>query len=101
MRDRKMLSEEGMFVVVATIDPKTGRLRKSPDIISRGFIYLRENQDFLRRVRGVIKRTVEKHAGRKNVNFDHIKNDVSEAVTKFIVQKTGKEPIVIPVVLGV
>ncbi len=102
LRDRKMLADDGMFVIVAILDLKTGRLRKSPDLISRGFIYLRESQDLLNQTRLIIKKNVEETTrGMNPINFDLIKNNVSDAVGRFLFQKTAKHPIVIPVVLGV
>ena len=102
MRDRKMLAEDGMFVIVASINVKTGKLRKSPDIISRGFVYLRESQDLLQQARIIIKKTIEKSAvGTNPINFDFVKANVNDAVSKFLFQKTAKRPIVIPVILGV
>lgn len=102
LRDRKMLSDEGMFVIVAVIDLKTGKLRKSPDLISRGFVYLRESQELLGQTRLIIKKTIEESTrGMNPINFDFIKNAVSDAVARFLFQKTAKHPIVIPVVLGV
>ena len=56
MRDRKMLADDGMFVIVAVIELKTGKLKKSPDLISRGFVYLRESQELLGQTRLIIKR---------------------------------------------
>jgi len=101
IRDRKMLAEDGMFVIVASLNIKTGKLRKSPDIISRGFVYLRESQDLLQQTRILIKRTIEKNAvGMNPINFDYIKGIVTETVEKFLFQKTAKRPIVIPVILG-
>jgi ribonuclease J len=58
IRDRTVLAQEGMFVIIATVNPKNGRLRKSPDIISRGFVYLRENQELLQQARIIIKKTI-------------------------------------------
>ncbi|MDE2213254.1 MAG: ribonuclease J [Patescibacteria group bacterium] len=102
IRDRKMLAEEGMFVIIATVNPKTGKLRKSPDIISRGFVYLRESQELLQQTRIIIKKTIEDTArGMQPVNFDYVKNNVTDAVARFLFEKTNKRPIVIPVVLGV
>jgi len=100
IRDRQMLSEDGMFVVMAVIDQKTGLLRKSPDIISRGFVYLKENQELLRQTRILTKRTIE--AASKNLNpnnLDYVKNVVGETVSKYLLQKTAKRPLVIPVIL--
>jgi len=102
MRDRKMLADDGMFVIVAIIDLKTGKLRKSPDLISRGFVYLRESQELLSLTRLVIKKSIEDSTrGMNPINFDFIKNNVTDDVARFLLQKTAKHPIVIPVVLGV
>ena len=102
IRDRKMLSEDGMFVIIASINTKTGKLKKSPDIISRGFVYLRESQDLLQQARLVIKRSVETSTkGMNPINFDYVKERVTKDITKFLVQKTSKKPIIIPVILGV
>jgi len=59
IRDRQMLAQDGMFVIIASIDVNTGKLKKSPDIISRGFVYLKESQDLLKNTRFIIKKTVE------------------------------------------
>jgi ribonuclease J len=102
IRDRTVLSQEGMFVIIATVNPKNGRLRKSPDIISRGFVYLRESQELLQQARIIVKKTIEDSAkGQNPVNFDFVKNNVTDAVARFLFEKTNKRPIVIPVVLGV
>lgn len=102
IRDRNVLAQEGMFVIIATVNPKTGRLRKSPDIISRGFVYLRESQELLQQTRIIIKKTIEDTTkNMQPVNFDYVKNNVTDAVARFLFEKTNKRPIVIPVVLGV
>lgn len=102
MRDRQMLAQDGMFVVIATVDLATGKLRKSPDIISRGFVYLKESQELLRQARIIIKKTVEDSTlGMNPINFDYVKGNVTDNVAKFLFQKTAKRPIVIPVLLGV
>jgi ribonuclease J len=102
IRDRKSLAQDGMFVIIATLNIKTGKLRKSPDIISRGFVYLRESQDLLAQTRVIVKKTVEESTeGMHPINFDFVKNSVTDSVARFLFQKTNKKPIVIPVVLGV
>ncbi|MDO8565173.1 MAG: ribonuclease J [bacterium] len=102
IRDRKMLAADGIFVIIALVNTRNGRLRKSPDIIARGFVYLRESQDLLSEARNVIKRSIESAtAGSNPINFDHAKNIVTEDVSRFLFQKTAKKPIVIPVILGV
>jgi ribonuclease J len=102
LRDRQMLAEDGMFVIIASLNTQTGKLKKSPDIISRGFVYLRESQELLSEARFIIKKTIEDATkGMRPINFDYIKDLVADNVGRFLFQKTAKRPIVIPVVLGV
>lgn len=102
LRDRQMLAEDGMFVIIASVNGMNGKLRKSPDIISRGFVYLRESQDLLNQARIIIKKTIEDAAaGQHPINFDYIKDAVTDNVSRFLFQKTAKRPVVIPVLIGV
>jgi ribonuclease J len=102
IRDRQMLAQDGMFVIIATVDTSNGKLRKSPDLISRGFVYLKENQELLRQARLLIKKTVEDTTRNQNpINFDFVKAAVGDAASKFLFQKTAKRPLVIPVILSV
>lgn len=102
LRDRTTLAEDGMFVVIATVNAKTGKLRKSPDIISRGFIYLRENQQLLSEARVLVKRTIEKHTDRMNpIDLEYVKEKVTDDLSGFLMQKTNKTPMVIPVLIGI
>lgn len=102
IRDRQSLAEDGMFVIIATVNPKNGKLRKSPDIISRGFVYLRENQQLLSEARILIKKTVEKNTeGSNPVDLDYVKDDLTQVVSGFLLQKTNKTPMVIPVLIGI
>ena len=100
IRDRQLLSEDGMFVIIAVIDSKTGKLKKSPDLISRGFVYLKESQELLRQARILIKKTIEDTTvGMSPVDTEYAKSNVAETLTKFLLQKTHKRPVVIPVIL--
>jgi ribonuclease J len=102
IRDRKMLAKDGMFVIIATVNLKTGKLRKSPDIISRGFIYLRESQDLLNQSRLLIKKTVEDATqGMNPVDLDYVKNTLSDTMSGYLFARTNKAPMVIPVLIGV
>lgn len=102
IRDRKMLAQDGIFVIVVSINAKTGKLKKSPDIIARGFVYVRESQDLLAQSRLIIKKTVEDTTeGMNPINFDFVKSNLADNIGRFLFQKTAKKPMVIPVVLGV
>ena len=102
IRDRKMLAQDGIFVIVVSINTKTGKLKKSPDIIARGFVYVRESQDLLAQSRLIIKKTVEDTTqGMNPINFDFVKSNLADNIGRFLFQKTAKKPMVIPVILGV
>lgn len=100
LRDRKLLGTDGIVVTIVIMDNKTKKIRKSPDIISRGFVYLRENQDLINDTRMLIKRIVQKTGGNDTMDFDYLKKRVADDVARYLIQKTGKRPIVIPVVLS-
>jgi ribonuclease J len=103
IQDRQLLSEAGIFVIVASINTKTGKLKKSPDIISRGFVYLRESQELLRKSRFLVKNMVEDYTAKNTgpIDFDRLKKSISDELSKFLFQETAKQPLVIPVLLGV
>lgn len=101
LRDRMALGESGMFIVFATINVATGKLRKSPDIISRGFVYLRENQQLLAEARTLVRRHIEHATGTsRNYNIDALKDEITDLLTKFLLQRTNKTPMVIPVIVS-
>jgi ribonuclease J len=102
IRDRLSLAKDGMFVIIATVNLKTGKLRKSPDIISRGFVYLRESQDLLNQARLLIKKTVEDSThGMNPVDLDYVKNNLTDVMSGYLFNRTNKAPMVIPVLIGV
>lgn len=102
IRDRQMLAQDGIFIVFAIINAQTGKLKKSPDIISRGFVYLRESQELLHHARIIIKNTVEESTkGMNPINIDYVKGAITDNISKFLMQKTAKRPIVIPVLLTI
>ncbi len=102
IRDRQMLAQDGIFIIFGIMNGQNGKLKKSPDIISRGFVYLRESQELLHEVRLLIKDTVEKSTrGQNPINIDFVKENITDAVSKFLVQKTAKRPMVIPVLLTI
>lgn len=102
MRDRKALGQEGFCVVVATVDRRTGRLHKSPDIISRGFVYLRDNKDLMDQTRLIIRKSVETSLKNpRTADLDRARDDLAESVSRFLLQRTMKRPIVIPVIVSI
>lgn len=96
VKDRVLLSEEGLVAVVLTIDKKTGALLTSPDIISRGFIYMRDNEEIMNGLRTELKRAVTQRY--KRIDLDRFKAELKEHVTHYLFDKTQGCPIVIPVI---
>ncbi len=102
LRDRQMLAEDGVFVIYGIVDMRTRKMIKSPDIISRGFVYLRESQELLSQARLLAKKIIEKEsAGMAQIDFDAVREAVRDAIEKFLFQETHKQPIVISVVFGI
>ncbi len=101
MRDRKALAQDGFCVVVATVDRRTGRLHKSPDIISRGFVYLRDNKDLMDQTRLIVRKSVESSLKPPRTDLDRARDDLADSVARFLLQQTQKNPIVIPVIVSV
>ena len=102
LRDRQALAEDGMFVIVAVIDSKTGRVKGSPDIISRGFVYLRESKDLLSQTRKKVIEIVEKTAGHDGaVNWTYVKDEIRNKIGDFLATKTSRRPMILPVVIEV
>ena len=102
LRDRQMLAEDGMFVIVAIIDKQTGRVKGSPDIISRGFIYLRESKDLLAQTRKKVIEIVDKSAGHGGaINWTYVKDEIRNKIGDFLATKTSRRPMILPVVIEV
>lgn len=101
LRDRQILAEDGMFVVVALIDSTTGQVRGSPDIISRGFIYLKENKELLAQVRKRIRHIVETKSSGQETNLPYLKDAIRNQVGLFLFQKTERRPMILPVLIEV
>jgi ribonuclease J len=97
-----MMSKDGMFVIIAIIDKQTGKLKNSPDIISRGFIYMRESKALLADVRKKVKEIVEETtmAGYP-INWSYVKDNLRDKIGQFLYNKTERRPMVLPVVIEV
>ncbi len=102
LRDRQSLAQDGMFVIVVVIDRQTGKVRGSPDIISRGFVYLRESKKLLYETRRKVVEIVEKATGSDGaVNWVYVKDEVRNKIGQFLFTKTQRRPMVLPVVIEV
>lgn len=96
IKDRIMMAQDGLVAVVLTVDKKAGTVLTSPDIISRGFIYMRDNEELMNELRVELKRAVQQRF--KRIELDRFKQEIKEHVTHFLYEKTQRSPIVIPVI---
>lgn len=101
LRDRQVLAADGMVVVIATVDSKTGQLIQNPDIISRGFVFLKDNKKLIEDMRVKVKKMVIDSNPASWADTNQIKNDLRDKIGQFLFQKTEKRPMVLPVVIVV
>ncbi|MBI3589503.1 MAG: ribonuclease J [Candidatus Liptonbacteria bacterium] len=101
LRDRKALANEGMVVIILALEKKTSRLIKSPDIISRGFIYIKENQEVLEEVRKKVRSIISRLPNYQPLEPDYLKTLIRDQVGQFLYTKTKRRPMILPVVIEV
>lgn len=101
LRDRQVLAADGMVVVIATVDSKTGNLIQNPDIISRGFVFLKDNKDLIEDIRHRVKKMIIQSDPLSWADTNQIKNTIREKIGQYILTKTEKRPMVLPVVIEV
>lgn len=101
LRDRKLLSESGLIVVVASIDGTTHEVVSGPDIISRGFVYVRENEDLIGQAQKVANKAMERCKSQSIDDWNAIKNTLKEDLRKFIYNRTERNPVILPIFMEV
>jgi len=102
LRDRQNLARDGMFVIVAVVDRTSGKVKGSPDIISRGFVYLRESKELLKETRKKVIDIVDRAASSGGaVNWIYIKDEIRNNIGQFLFSKTQRRPMILPVVIEV
>ena len=100
LRDRKHLSEDGLIIVVMAIDRDECKLVSGPDIISRGFIYVRENEDIIESTREVVRQILE-HSDLSGDNWPELKNTIKDEVHRFIFERIKRNPMILPIILDI
>ena len=98
LRDRKHLSEDGIIVVVVTLQKSTGNILAGPDVISRGFVYVRESEDLMDKAKTVCKNAITSAKKKKGADWSSIKNSVKTALSDFLYEKTKRKPMILPVI---
>ena len=100
LRDRKHLSEDGLVVVVSSIDTRDGYVISGPDIVSRGFVYVKESQDLMEKTKKVAEAAIDKVL-RVNSDVLEIKNSIRDDVSKFIYKETKRRPMILPIIMDI
>lgn len=99
LRDRKILSDNGLVVVVATIDAEKKQILAGPDIISRGFIYMRESEELIQKAQKVAFDSIQRSFKQPQLNEYKMRNDLIDSVKAFLFAETERQPIILPVIL--
>ncbi len=101
IRDRQMLSENGMIIAVVTLDRKTAKVISGPDIVTRGFVYVRENEDLMEDIKEIAKQELEKCDQNDIREWSNIKSALRETIARYVYSKTKRQPMVLPILMDV
>lgn len=99
LNDRKHLSRDGIIIVVATIDAETGTIMSGPDIVSRGFVYVRENEELMNRARAAAQRIIEQTYDTRYKDWNTVKTSLRDTISKIMYEKTKRSPMVLPILM--
>lgn len=102
IRDRQLMAQDGMFVIITTIDRKTGKLVNQPEILSRGFVYMKNNDDLIREVKHEVRKMIESGA-KQNMepNWAYLRGNIRDSIAEYLFQRTQRRPMILPVVIEV
>jgi len=101
LRDRKLLSQDGLIVVVITTEKESGQIIAGPDIISRGFVYVRESEDLMENAREIIKQTLAKLDGKRANDWAAKKNVIKNDLREYLYEKTKRKPMILPIIMEI
>ena len=101
LRDRRILSEEGLVIIVVSINMKEFKVSAGPDIISRGFVYMRESEDLINEAQQLVAKHLEKVMERRTTQWSEIKNEITDTIAPFLFEKTRRRPMILPIIMEV
>ena len=101
LRDRRILAEEGIVIIVMAMEPQQGRLLSGPEIITRGFVYVRESEDLLEEARSAIARRMAALSPQQMKDWNIVKSSVRDEASTFFYEQTGRRPMIMPVIIDV
>ena len=98
LRDRKHLSQDGLIIIVATIDSEKKEIVSRPDVISRGFVYVREAEQLIEGIKEISVDAITETFSRRNMDWTMMKNSIKSSVTKYIYESTKRNPMILPII---
>lgn len=101
IRDRQLMAQDGMFVIISTVQRSTGKLTSPPEILSRGFVYMKNNDELIREVKHEIRKMIESKGGSGEVNYGDLRQEIRDSVGEYLFQKTQRRPMILPVIIEV
>lgn len=99
LRDRKLLSQDGIFIVVVTLDRKKRKIASGPEVLSRGFVYVRESEELLQEAQQKVKAVVEKYTEKESFEWTNIKQEIRDTLHSYLFQQTKRRPMIIPIIM--
>ncbi|MBM7705426.1 ribonuclease J [Chryseomicrobium aureum] len=99
LRDRKLLSQDGIFIVVVTLDRKKRKIASGPEVLSRGFVYVRESEELLQEAQQKVKTVVEKYTEKESFEWTNIKQEIRDTLHSYLFQQTKRRPMIIPIIM--
>ena len=99
LRDRKLLSQDGIFIVVVTLNRKQKKIASGPEMISRGFVYVRESEELMDESAKLVRKVVEKYVTRETFEWNNIKQEIRDTLNSYLFQQTKRRPMIIPIIM--
>ena len=101
LRDRQHLAEDGILIVVLTLEKRSNQLLAGPDIVSRGFVYVRESEGLMEEARQVLHETLDECLRKRNADWSKIKMAIRDTMNEFIWKRTKRKPMILPIIMDV
>lgn len=99
LRDRKLLSQDGIFIVVVTLNRAQKKIASGPEILSRGFVYVRESEQLMEEAADIAREVIEKYVGKETFEWTNIKQEIRDTLNQYLFQKTKRRPMIIPIIM--
>lgn len=99
LRDRKLLSQDGIFIVVVTLNRAQKKIASGPEILSRGFVYVRESEELMIEAAEMARQVIEKYVNKETFEWTNIKQEIRDTLNQYLFQKTKRRPMIIPIIM--